>query len=217
MARAPDHRRIPYWADVTSVLEPSLSCESTSAKIPDTMMTRQGETPTPCYRIGEGEYVTLETRSSLRPIPPVVFGILLVITACSPDPTGLDAPSRFASVVFRYAAPTTPDPAVATMFPQCVMGVGVTHLHAGWRGFQASALTAIGQDLWEITFSDVPVGSEQRIRISDPNTCALNATGASTEGVSANDTPLVRVVDTPGSGTEPGLAFTVAADGSNDP
>ena len=28
MARAPDYRSIPYWADVTSVLEPSLSCEA---------------------------------------------------------------------------------------------------------------------------------------------------------------------------------------------
>ena len=153
----------------------------------------------------------------MRPRSPVVFGILLVITACSPDPSGLEAPSRFATVVFRYAAPTITDQAVAAMFPQCVMGVGVTHLHAGWRGFQASALAAIGPDLWEITFSDVPVGSEQRIRISDPNTCALNATGASTEGVSANGTLLVRVVDTQGSGIEPGLAFVVAADGSIDP
>ena len=153
----------------------------------------------------------------MRSTTRVVLGILLVILACSPDSTGLETQPRFATVAFSYAAPTTTDPAVAMMFPQCVMGVSVTHLHAGWRGFQASALTAIGPELWEITFSDVPVGSEQRIRISDPNTCALNATGASTEGVSANGTLLVRVVDTPGSGIEPGLAFVVAADGSIDP
>ena len=58
---------------------------------------------------------------------------------------------------------------------------------------------------------------DQRIRISDPNACALNATGASTDGVSANGTLLTRVVDTPGSGIEPGLAFEVAADGSVTP
>ena len=75
----------------------------------------------------------------------------------------------------------------------------------------------MGPDRWEITFTDVPVGSEQRIRISDPNTCALNETGASTEGVSANGTVLARVVDTPGNGIEPGLAFEVAADGSVTP
>jgi hypothetical protein len=100
------------------------------------------------------------------------------------------------------------------MFPQCVQGVNFTHLHAGWHDFQAFALTAIGSDRWEISLNDVPVGSEQRIRISDPNTCALNATGASTEGVSANGTLLTRIVDTPGSGIEPGLAFEVATDGS---
>ena len=42
-------------------------------------------------------------------------------------------------------------------------------------------------------------------------------TGASTERVSANGTLLTRVVDTPGSGIEPGLAFEVAADGSVTP
>ena len=104
------------------------------------------------------------------------------------------------------------------MFPQCVQGVNVTHLHAGWRDFEAFALTAMGPDRWEITFTDVPVESQQRIRISDPNACAaLNATGASTEDVSANGTLLTRVVDTPGSGIEPGLAFEVAADGSVTP
>ena len=153
----------------------------------------------------------------MRPGPLVVLGMLLAIPACGTDPTAFDPPPQFATVVFSYAAPTTTDPAVAAMFPQCVMGVSVTHLHAGWRDFQASALTAIGADLWEVAFPDVPVGSEQRIRISDPNTCALNATGASTEGVSANGTLLTRVVDTPGTGIEPGLAFTVAADGSIDP
>ena len=103
------------------------------------------------------------------------------------------------------------------MLPQCVQEVNVTHLHAGWREFQVFALTAMGLDRWEITFSDVPVGFEQRIRISDPNTCASNATGASTEGVLANGTLLTRIVDTPGNGIEPGLAFEVAPDGRITP
>ena len=154
---------------------------------------------------------------AMRSIPLAVLGMLLAISACGTDPAGFSAPPQFTTVAFSYAAPTTTDPAIAAMFPQCVMGVGPTHLHAGWRDFQASALSAIGPELWRITFSDVPVGSEQRIRISDPNTCVLNATGASTEGVSANGTLLTRVVDTPGSGIEPGLAFTVAPDGSIDP
>jgi hypothetical protein len=41
----------------------------------------------------------------------------------------------------------------------------------------------------------------------------MNSTGASTEGVMANGVTLNRVVDTPGSGIEPGLAFSVSPDG----
>ena len=145
----------------------------------------------------------------------VAFAMLLASAACFVDSTGPETtPPSVATVVFEYLAPTATDPTVAAMFPQCVQGVNVTHLHAGWRSFQAFPLTAMGPDRWEITFTDVPAGSEQRIRVSDPNTCALNATGASTEGVSANGTLLTRVVDTPGTGIEPGLAFEVAADGT---
>ena len=143
----------------------------------------------------------------------IVTGVALMMTpACGAELTGPAAFTQFTTVVFRYAAPTTTDPAVASAFPQCVNGIGVTHLHPEWRGFQALPLTAIGSDMWEITFSDVPLGSEQRIRVSDPNTCALNPTGASTMGVTANGRLLTRIVDTPGSGIEPGLAFTVTAD-----
>jgi len=142
---------------------------------------------------------------------------MLGLSACRDDSTGLAAPTIFATVVFSYSAATSTDPSVAAMHSQCAQGVNVTHLHAGWRNFQAFALTAVAPDRWEITFTDVPVGFEQRIRISDPNSCTLNATGASTEGVSANGILLTRVVDTPGSGIEPGLAFEVEADGSVSP
>lgn len=78
-------------------------------------------------------------------------------------------------------------------------------------------MRVVGADRWEITFENVPTNGEQRIRISDPNVCALNPTGASTEGVLANGVALSRVVDTPGSGIEPGLAFRVSADGTVTP
>jgi hypothetical protein len=101
--------------------------------------------------------------------------------------------------------------------PGCVNGVGTTHIHPGWRNFARINMTAVGPDRWEISFSDVPVGGLQRIRISDPNVCASNPTGAATQNASANGTPLTRVVDTPGSGIEPGLGFTVSEDGSVTP
>ena len=140
---------------------------------------------------------------------------LLGLLGCGDDPSS--PAGTTATVRFVYEASTTTDPGVAAAFPGCVQGVSMTHIHAGWRGFIAVFMTAVEPDRWEITFSDVPVDEEQRIRVSDPNVCALNPTGASTEGVFANGTMLVRVVDTPGSGVEPGLAFQVSADGTVRP
>ena len=147
----------------------------------------------------------------------VAAGAAVALAACGgEDPSGPSGPVR-ATVQFVYAAPTQVDPDVAAQFPQCVQGVGRTHIHPGWRNFARIDMQAVGAERWEITFEDVPVGEEQRIRISDPNTCAQNPTGASTEGVSANGVTLTRIVDTPGTGTEPGLAFTVSADGTVTP
>lgn len=118
-----------------------------------------------------------------------------------------------ATVRFEYLAATEIDPAIAQSFPGCVQGVGRTHIHPGWLGFSRFDMEAAGSDRWEITFDDVPIDAEQRIRISDPNVCAQNPTGASIEGVVANGVTLTRVVDTPGTGVEPGLAFSVSAAG----
>ncbi len=121
-----------------------------------------------------------------------------------------------AEVSFVYEAATAIDPDVLNANPGCVNGVGQTHIHASWRGFQALAMTA-GNNRWTITFADAPVAIQNRIRVSDPNVCADNPTGASTVGVSANGVTLSRIVDTPGSGTEPGLAFTISIDGVVSP
>ena len=93
----------------------------------------------------------------------------------------------------------------------------MTHIHPSWIGYARVLMMAAGTMEWRITLVNVPVDSEQRIRISDPNTCALNPTGASTENVFANGVLLVRIVDTPGAGIEPGLAFTVDSDGNVQP
>ena len=78
-------------------------------------------------------------------------------------------------------------------------------------------MQAIGTELWRITLTDVPIGVRLSIRVSDPNVCTENSTGAATRNVSANDIRLVEVVPTPGTGTEPGLAFTVVAGGGVTP
>lgn len=136
----------------------------------------------------------------------------VALWACNSSSSSPTAPSS-AIVEFAYLAATAIDPAVVSQFPACTNGVGRTHIHPGWRGFARVDMTSVGNTRWEITFSDVPVGAEQRIRVSDPNTCAVNPTGASVQNVFANGVLLQRVVDTPGSGTEPGLAFSVNAAG----
>ena len=149
-------------------------------------------------------------------------GLLVVIaaalTACNDGGTSPTAPSATrATVRFDYRASTTVSPDLPPSTQACVNGVGRTHIHPSWRGFNRIDMQAVGTDLWQITFTDVPVAERLSIRVSDPNVCAENATGAATQSVFANDVRLVDIVPTPGTGTEPGLAFTVDAGGTVTP
>jgi hypothetical protein len=137
----------------------------------------------------------------------------LAAAACGGSDGGSAAPPPLGTVAFRYDAAVTVDPAVAASAPDCVAGVGQTHIHPSWRGFERIDMTADASG-WTISFDDVPVGERARIRVSDANACAENPTGAATRNVSANGVPLTEIVDTPGSGTEPGLAFTLGEDGT---
>jgi hypothetical protein len=146
----------------------------------------------------------------------------LLIVACGDGdvetsmPTPTPTPTRV-TVTFEYRASTRVDPAVAAAAPGCVNGVGQTHIHPSWRSFALVNLTAAGDTLWTGTFSDVPVGRNS-VRISDPNECGKNRTAAVTAlAVFANGTLLTEIVDTPGSGIEPGFAFSVDASGRVTP
>ena len=96
----------------------------------------------------------------------------------------------------------------------CVGGVGATHIHPSWRGFAGIPLTPVPPDRYEITFTDVPVGTRVSFRVNDQNACDENPTGAVTRNVFANDVRLVQNTTTPGNGDEPGYALTVAANGT---
>lgn len=133
----------------------------------------------------------------------------------SPTPTAGTAGT--AGVRFVYRGSTAPRTDLPPSARDCVQGVGRTHIHPSWRGFDRIDMTPVGADRWEIAFSDVPVSARQSIRVSDGNACDQNATGAATQNVFANDVRLVEIVPTPGSGIEPGLAFTVTADGRVTP
>lgn len=128
----------------------------------------------------------------------------------------MSTPTQVA-VTFEYRARTTVDPAVRTASPACVNGVGQTHIHPSWRNFARVDLTAADDMLWTGSFRDVPVGRNS-VRISDPNACTENSTGAVTaRAVFANGTLLTEIVDTPGSGIEPGFAFSVDPTGRVTP
>jgi hypothetical protein len=96
----------------------------------------------------------------------------------------------------------------------CVGGVGATHIHPSWRGFAGIPLTPVPPDRYEITFTDVPVGTRVSFRVNDQNACDENPTGAVTRNVFANDVRLVQNTTTPGNGDEPGYAVIVAANGT---
>ncbi len=138
--------------------------------------------------------------------------VLLVVGAVGCISGDTNGPAVQVTVVeFVYRASTSTDPDVAAAHAACVSGVGQTHIHPSWLNFSRIDMRAVGVERWEITFDDVPIDVLQAIRISDPNVCADNPTGAATQDVSANAVLLTNIVDTPGSGVEPGLSFTVDA------
>lgn len=143
----------------------------------------------------------------------------LAAAACGGEarPASPTSSGGTAAVRFVYRAATAPRMDLPPSARECVQGVGRTHIHPSWRAFDRIEMNPVGTDRWETAFSDVPVNARQSIRVSDGNVCDENATGAATRNVFANDVLLMEIVPTPGSGIEPGLAFTVAADGRVTP
>ncbi len=141
--------------------------------------------------------------------------VALALVGCDTGDSSPTAPgTTTATVRFDYRASTALNPNLPASTQACVNGVGRTHIHPSWRGFVRLDMQAVGADLWQITFTDVPIDMRLALRVSDPNVCTENPTGAATRNVSANDVLLVDIVPTPGSGTKPGLAFMVDADGT---
>ena len=139
----------------------------------------------------------------------------LAMVACSDDSAPAQPTATTATVLIGYSAPT--QPSLPASVQDCVRGVGATHVHPNWRGFVAVTMRVAAADRFELSFNDVPVNQRVSIRVSDANACLENPTGAATRNVVANGTRLTDIVTTPGSGPEPGLAFTVAADGRVTP
>ena len=96
----------------------------------------------------------------------------------------------------------------------CVNGVGATHTHPSWRNFAGIPLTPVPPSRYEITLTDVPVNTRVSFRVNDQNSCDENPTGAVTRNIFVNDVALRQNTTTPGSGDEPGFAFSIAANGT---
>jgi hypothetical protein len=138
---------------------------------------------------------------------------LLTASACDDDaPLSPSEASNTVRIVF--AGSTTRRSDLPASAQGCAAGVGVTHIHPSWRNFASIPLQAVPPDRYEISFTDVPVGTRVSFRINDQNSCDENPTGAVTRNVFANDVRLVQNTTTPGNGDEPGYALTMAANGT---
>lgn len=136
----------------------------------------------------------------------------VAVTGCHDSPSGPSPSTTTLRVAFL--GPTTRRSDLPPSAQACVAGVGATHIHPSWRAFAAIPLQAIPPDRYEITLSDVPVGTRVSFRINDQNSCDENPTGAVTRNVFANDVRLIQNATTPGNGDEPGYALTVAPNGT---
>ena len=149
-----------------------------------------------------------------RMSPPVLVAFFVLgAIGCRDDAPSSSPTPLTATVGIVFRGPTARRADLPASAQACVQGVGATHTHPSWRGFAGIPLQAVPPDRYEISFADVPVGTSVSFRVNDQNWCDQNPTGAVLRNVFANDVQLVQNTLTPGSGQEPGFAFTVDAGG----
>jgi hypothetical protein len=142
-----------------------------------------------------------------RGLVSVAASIAALLKACGSD----DSPEpATATILVSYRAPTAPR---TDLSPACVADVGETHMHPSWLMYRKVPLTPVGDDRWERSFSDVPIGVNT-FELNDPNRCDLEYLGRTFENVYINDVLLTRRVETP---VGPGLRFLVDGDGNVTP
>jgi hypothetical protein len=150
------------------------------------------------------------------PLASIAAVVLIATLGCEDDPPAGPTPvsgSAVTTVRIVFLGATTRRTDLPPSAQACVNGVGATHTHPSWRSFAAFPLQPVPPDRYELTFNDVPVDTRVSFRINDQNSCDENPTGAVTRNVLANDVRLVRNATTPGTGDEPGFAFTIGPTG----
>ena len=138
---------------------------------------------------------------------------LTLLWSCDEKPVA-PTPSTVAPLRIVFLGSTTRRSDLPASAQACVTGVGATHVHPSLRSYAGIPLQPIPPDSYEITFSDVPVGTRVSFRINDQNSCDENPTGAVTRNVFANDVRLIQNTTTPGNGDEPGYGLTVGPNGT---
>jgi hypothetical protein len=149
----------------------------------------------------------------MRTVRWTTAGLLLVLPACGGGTT--EPSSGVATVHFVYTAPTTTNPNIPPALIACVQFSQPTHMHVGWRRFELVNMTPVGAERWELTQTDVPVGPENLLLISDPNACFTQENGFATSNLTANGVALVSRPVPDGGG--PGFGFRVSANGTVTP
>jgi hypothetical protein len=149
----------------------------------------------------------------MRRLIGVAAAALCVACGSSRDATPVAPSGAGARVLLEYRAPTARRGELLATVEGCVLGAGATHAHASWQAFAARVMTPVPPGRFETTFDDVPVDSLVSFRVNDGNNCDQNPTGAATRSVFVNGVELVQNTLTPGSGLEPGFAFTISATG----
>ena len=150
---------------------------------------------------------------NLRNAKLILAAALLVLPACGGSPG--QPSSGVATVRFVYTAPTAPIPNPPASLLACIAFSQPTHAHIGWRRFELVNMTAVGADRWELTQTDVPVGPQNVLLISDPNACFTEENGFALSNLTANGVILTSRPVPDGGG--PGFGFRVAANGTVTP
>ena len=146
-----------------------------------------------------------------------IFGITVALAVTSlgcEDSPATPSDSTIAAIQIVFLGSTTRRTDLPASAQACVNGVGPTHTHPSWREFAGIPLQAVPPGRYEITFTDVPVGTRLSFRVNDQNFCDENPTGAVTRNILVNGVPLTQNATTPGNGDEPGYALTVSPNGA---
>jgi hypothetical protein len=150
----------------------------------------------------------------MRPVFAMIAAIAaLSSTACDDSPES-PTDSTVATVHIVFLGSTARRTDLPASAQACAGAVGPTHVHPSWRNFAVVPMQPIPLDRYELTFTDVPVGTRVTFRVNDQNFCDENPTGAVTRNILANGVRLAQNATTPGNGDEPGYALTAAGNGA---